>query len=518
MVRKRLFARPILVGGLGVTASLGLLGGLHDLLADGTLVASLIAASTGIWWWRRQPSSAAAPEVKPVIAVERNTVEAAIAALAPAISALQTELHTLTPDTATAIAAGLEQRRQALVTALDRTVLQLAIVGDARSGKSSLYEHLSSVAQSESDPTLSLTEVSLPPSDDDSNGAITQQVLQYDAVLYLVTEDLTDSALNDIKSLTIAGQRVLVCLNKQDNFLPRDRAVVLEQIQSRLQSLPQPVDSVAIAAAPRPIKVRTYDAEGQAAERIETPLASVSAVTNQVTQWLQADVAHLVAQTVMRQVHQLRREIQGELNRARHQQALPLVEQLQWTAAATAFASPVPSLDMLAAIAINGQLVMDLGRVYQQPLALDQAKAIATELAKIVVKLGIVEVSSQLLTTALKSHAATFVVGGGVQGFSAAYLTRLCGESLMAYFEERALSGQAETAISVETISDKLQTFLPRTQRTEFLQSLIQQGRQRLTPKPAAIAAANSPELHLDAADLTTAVAHAEPVSARDSG
>lgn len=517
MVRKRLFARPILVGGLGVTASLGLLGGLHDLLADGTLLASLIAAGTGIWWWRRQPSTTATPEIKPVIAVERETVEAAIAALTPTISALQTELTTLTPDTAAAIAAGLEQRRQALVTALDRTVLQLAIVGDARSGKSSLHEHLKLVAQPESDPTLSLTEVPLTPSDNDDRATV-QQVLQYDAVLYLVTEDLTDSALNDIKSLTIAGQRVLVCLNKQDNFLPRDRAVVLEQIQSRLQTLPQPVDSVAIAAAPRPIKVRTYDAEGQADERIETPLASVSAVTDQVTQWLQADVAHLVAQTVMRQVHHLRREIQGELNRARHQQALPLVEQLQWTAAATAFASPVPSLDMLAAIAINGQLVMDLGRVYQQPLALDQAKAIATELAKVVVKLGIVEVSSQLLTTALKSHAATFVVGGGVQAFSAAYLTRLCGESLMAYFEERALSGQAETAVSVDAIGNQLQTLLPRTQRTEFLQSLIQQGIHKLTPKPAAIAAANAPELHLDAADLTTVVAHAEPVSARDSG
>ncbi|MEM6716436.1 MAG: YcjF family protein, partial [Cyanobacteria bacterium P01_C01_bin.147] len=212
--------------------------------------------------------------------------------------------------------------------------------------------------------------------------------------------------------------------------------------------------------------------------------------------------------------HQLRRDIQTELNQARHRQALPVVEQLQWAAAGTAFASPVPSLDLLAAIAINGQLVMDLGKVYQQPLALDQAKTIASELAAIVVKLGVVELSTQLLTTALKSHAATFVVGGSVQAFSAAYLTRLSGESLMAYFEERALSGQAATAVSVDAIGQKLQALMPSTQRTEFLQTLISQGVQKLSPQATPIlASGESAPLNLSTNATTAVSVQAEPIS-----
>jgi hypothetical protein len=169
---------------------------------------------------------------------------------------------------------------------------------------------------------------------------------------------------------------------------------------------------------------------------------------------------------------------------------------------------------LLAAIAINGQLVMDLGKIYHQPLALDQAKTIASELAAVVVKLGVVELSSQLLTTALKSHAATFVVGGSVQAFSAAYLTRLSGESLMAYFEERALSGQAETALSVDAIGRKLQALLPTTQRTEFLQALINQGIQKLKPpsSPALAPGATAP-LELAPAPAKTVTAHADPLS-----
>jgi hypothetical protein len=370
--------------------------------------------------------------------------------------------------------------------------LQVAIAGCSRSGKSTLQQQLTpltTTAQAEDAealacPPLALTEVALT-AETPHPDVMYDLLQQQDAVIYLVTEDLTDSNWTDLQTLAAAGQRVLLGLNKQDLFLPADRAAILEQINRRLQALPQPVAAVAIATAPKPIKVRTHAPDGQVTERLEPQTADIAPITSALNTWLEAEVPHLVAQTVMRQTDQLRRDIQTALNQVRRQQALPLVEQLQWTAAATAFASPVPSLDLLATIAINGQLVMDLGRVYQQPLALDQAKTIASELAKIVVKLGIVEVSSQLLTTALKSHAATYVVGGGVQAFSAAYLTRLSGESLMAYFEDRALSGQAEKAVSAEAIGQKLQTLLPRTQRAEFLQTLVKQGVQKLTPGAA---------------------------------
>ena len=157
---------------------------------------------------------------------------------------------------------------------------------------------------------------------------------------------------------------------------------------------------------------------------------------------------------------------------------------------------------------------MDLGKVYQQPLALDQAKTIASELAAIVVKLGVVELSTQLLTTALKSHAATFVVGGSVQAFSAAYLTRLSGESLMAYFEERALSGQAATAVSVDAIGQKLQALMPSTQRTEFLQTLISQSVQKLSPQATPIlASGESAPLNLSTNATTAVSVQAEPIS-----
>lgn len=478
MIPKLLSKRPVLVGGLGLAASLSLLGGLQPLFLDDSALVSLLAVSAGVWWWRRQDPPAESTELKPVTPVGREAVEAALASLETDLLTLNATLDETNSSVTEANITMLASRRQALLEELDRSTLRVAIAGASRSGKSTLAQRIQSTLPK---AELALTEMAFTAAT--SHQEVMATLAQHqDVVVYLVTEDLTESILTDLAALTTAGQRVLLTLSKQDNYLPDDCATVLERIKVRLRGLSQLVEVAAIAAAPNPIKVRTHSDDGQITERLEVQRPDVEAVTKAIKTWLTEDRVHLTTQTVMRQTQQLRRDIQLALNAVRREQALPVVEQLQWTAAATAFASPVPSLDLLAAIAINGQLVMDLGRIYQQPLALDQAKTIASELAAIVARLGLVEVSTQLLTTALKSHAATFVVGGSVQAFSAAYLTRLCGESLMTYFEDRALSGQAETALSVEAIGQKLQAVLPTTQRTEFLQNLVKQGINKFKP------------------------------------
>ncbi|MGF1460211.1 MAG: DUF697 domain-containing protein [Leptolyngbyaceae cyanobacterium] len=511
MVRKLLLERPILVGGLGLAASFGLLGGLHDVLADGTTLASLIAAGTGMWWWRRQATPADVPDLKPAAPHDRAQVEAAIAALKPTLATLQQEFEALETNSLDVTVQALEVRRQALLTELDRTTLTVAIVGQARTGKSALQRVLHDTTEALT-ASLTLTEVQL--TDLVAQPTLLAELQHQDGVVYLVAEDLTESALKDLTTLVGINQRVIVALTKCDNYLPDDRTTILENIRARLRTLPQAVEGVAIASAPKPIKVRTYEATGQVCDRLETPVPEVAALAKQLAQWQQQETAHLVTQTVMRQVQQLRTDIYTQLNLVRRQRALPLVEQLQWAAAATAFASPVPSLDLLATIAINGQLVMDLGRVYHQPLALDHAKAIAAELAKVVVKLGLVEVSTQLLTTALKSHLATFVVGGSVQGLSAAYLTRLSGESLMAYFEERSRLGQTEATISVEAIGQKLRSLVPATQRTEFLQTLINQGMPKFSAQhQPTLAPGHTPTVKVPSEPVTPVIVQAATVS-----
>jgi uncharacterized protein (DUF697 family) len=150
------------------------------------------------------------------------------------------------------------------------------------------------------------------------------------------------------------------------------------------------------------------------------------------------------------------------------------VENYQWLSAATAFANPVPAIDLVATAAINGQMILDLGEIYQQKLSLSQAQTLASILGKLMLQLGLVEFSSQAIASLLKSHFITYVAGGTVQGISAAYLTRLAGLSLIEYFQEE-ITLPDSNAENWAGLRDKLQQVFGQNQRLDWLQNFIKQ-------------------------------------------
>ncbi|HBY75733.1 MAG TPA: hypothetical protein DEG47_01695, partial [Cyanobacteria bacterium UBA11148] len=175
-------------------------------------------------------------------------------------------------------------------------------------------------------------------------------------------------------------------------------------------------------------------------------------------------------------------EAKTVLNKARSDRALPIIEQYQWIAAATAFANPVPALDLLATAAISSQLVIELGEIYQQKFSLPQAQSSAKTLGSLILKLGLVELSTQTIGSILKSNAFTYVAGGVVQGVSAAYLTRLAGLSLIEYFQDQEIDKNTATdqPLNFERLTEKLQKVFQQNQRTALLQTFVQQALGRL--------------------------------------
>ena len=86
-------------------------------------------------------------------------------------------------------------------------------------------------------------------------------------------------------------------------------------------------------------------------------------------------------------------------------------------------------------------------------------------------KLGIVEVSSQAVTHLLKTNAVTFVAGGVIQGVSGAYLTRLCGLSLVEYYETNQNNGEG---FNLNAVKEKIQTIFQQTKENNLLTNFVQ--------------------------------------------
>ena len=501
-----LLKRPLLVGGLGLSATLALLGSTHINPLDSSTLLSALALGSGLWWWRRGDSSRTSPPTAPrPIAppvVDRSRVKAELAALAALVETLAEESAMASTALPEAINR-YRQEHQALGTEVNRQTIQVAIAGDPRTGKTTLLELLTAPgteAKAKANP-LSFAEVTLAPT------AAPPDWLGYDGVVLVTDGDITDSALTLLRERVMAGQGAVLVFNKKDHYDPTDQQTILAQLQQQMASLPVPVPVVSTAAAPRPIKVRRHQADGTVIEMMETPDPAIAALHTTLAAALVAERPTLVAATVLRRAQALRQQVQTDLNRLRRDRAMPLIDQLQWVAGAAAFANPVPTLDLLATVAINGQLIMDLGKLYGFNLSLDEAKTAAGTLASLTVKLGLVELSTQVLTAVLKSHFATYLAGGLVQGLSAAYLTRMAGLSLVEYFEQAALVGTPATALSWAAIAQRLQSTIQQNRQLSLLQTLTRQGIDILKPAPAQLPASTAPAL-----DLATEPATVEAV------
>lgn len=504
--------RPILVGGLGLSFGLLALNGLQHSLGeiDGSLVLGAIAVGSGVWWLRKlRPQSSVELKI-PTRPVTPADLQQAFQQAESRIAALQAELAgtvKLTEDAAESSAESepspqpdfpqvqaLRQQLAALKESCDRTSLQITVAGNTLTGKTGLIQHCTDLINS-SDSTASATWLELD-SNIYTNLADLQQLTiepllqSSDLTVVVVDSDLTDSDFQRIRQLLALRHRIVLAFNKQDQYTPSDRTRVLQQIQARLQDLVAHSDIIGTAADPRPIKVKRHQEDGQIEESLEQPEPVMQPLVEQLQQIVQQDQQSLVYGTVWRQAQALQRVAQQQINALRRDRAMPILEQYQWVSAGAAFANPLPSLDLLATAAVSTQMIVEVGQIYGQRFSLAQAKAIATTLATQTVKLGLVELSTNMLMgLVLKGHALTYVAGGMIQGLSAAYLTRLAGLSLIEFFEEQSLNAAAQSEASmpsVEQITQKLQATFQQMQQGAWVQALVQKGIQRLTTVDAA--------------------------------
>lgn len=474
--------RPILVGGVGLSFALWLLQSLHhsvEQVGEFGVLSAIALFSCLLLFQRRAKDTQMQQERSPL---NRVKVEKALVEAEGVISQLETEA-----ENHEAISSGLRQKVAQLTVELDRQEIYLAVTGGKAVGKTTLIQVLESNWVDQIQPRMCLRETpALFTKDADLTAQTTvAEAIASDLVLFVTNGDLTEPEFQTLQQLVAANQRTLLVFNKQDQYLPDERATVLYSLRQRMQSLLGAEDVVAIAASPVQVKVRQHQADGSVQEWIEQKAPDTKQLTEKLAQTVAQSGQQLVWATTLRAAMALKAEAKTVLNQKRRDRAVPLIEQYQWIAGGAAFANPVPALDLLATAAINAQLVTELGAIYQQKFSRKQAQTLAGTMGSLMLKLGLLELTTQTIGNVLKSNAITFVAGGAVQGVSAAYLTRLAGMSLIEYFQEQDISTTPEVGspLNFDKLGQTLQRVFQQNQRAAFLQSFVKQSVERLLPK-----------------------------------
>lgn len=465
--------RPILVGGLGLSFSLWMLNSWHDSIVQvgefGLL--SALAVGGGLWLFKKNLPQLG-EQLNDIVA-DRASVEKAIAQTEVIINQLAQEA------TDHPYLAILREKLAQLPLELNRKEIAVAVTGGKYVGKSTIIRVLEN-AQILPEISWYFNEtVPLFSAVGENSDQLTLSAMQKsDFVLFLTNGDLTDSEFQVLQQLKAVKQATLLVFNKQDQYQPDERATILQSLKQRVG-----LNVVATAASPVPVKVRKHENDGSFQEWMEQPAPDVQQLTQQLGEVLAKQGEQLVCHTTNRKVLLLKAEAKNCLNGVRRDRSTPIIEQYQWIAAAAAFANPLPALDILATAAINGQMVMDLGNIYQQKISLEQAQQVAGTMGSLMLKLGLVELSTKAVTGILKTNLATFIAGGMVEGVSAAYLTRVAGLSLVEYFEQQEIALESGNTLNLDKLRQVLETVFQQNQKLAVLEAFVKQGVKRLLPE-----------------------------------
>lgn len=472
--------RPILVGGLGLSFSLWMLDSWHDSIVQvGELgILTALAVGGGLWLLRKN---------QPPLGEQSWDILVDPKAVVQSIAQTNVIINQIAQESADHPSLAILRKNLAkLPLELARKEITVAVTGGKSVGKSTIIKVLKNTSVF---PEMSLhfteTAALFSALGENSDVVTLSEIQKSDVVLFLTNGDLTDSEFQVWEQLKTAKQPTFLVFNKQDQYQPSERATVLQSLKQRLG-----VNVVGTAACPVAVKVRKHQEDGSLQEWIEQPTPDIQQLTQQL-ELIGQQGEQLVCNTTHRQVLLLKSQAKNCLNGLRRDRSVPVIEQYQWIAAAANFANPVPGLDLLATAAINAQMVIDLGNIYQQKISWEQGQQIARTMGSLMLKLGLVELSTKAVTGILKTNVATFVAGGMVEGVSAAYLTRVAGLSLIEYFQEQEIALESGDALNLEKLRQVLPTVFQQNQKMAILEAFVKQGVKRLLPevKPAEVVA-----------------------------
>ncbi|MEM1366942.1 MAG: DUF697 domain-containing protein [Cyanobacteria bacterium P01_H01_bin.15] len=419
---------------------------------NGWSVVALGSVGGWLWWRRRQPVA-----IKPISLVSSAQVKAQVALL-------EAELEQLAHENPSFDVAAIQTVIAEIPVYTQRQTLKIALLGGKQSGKTSLLSLLSvQFAQ------YRFIEIATP-SD--------KRLLDVDLVLWTAAGDLTASQQSELIELVQARHRIVLVFNKQDRYVPEERIEILDQLRQHVASFNSDLvaQPVAISTQPNPMTVRRHQSDGTVEETLEPQAPEIRQLTTDIEKLLARESTALVWNTLSRQITQFRQQVRQGLNAVRRDQALPIIEQYQCLVGVAAFANPVATLDLLAAATINTQMLADLGNLYHHKFSANQAEVAAKSMGALLIKLGLVELSSQAIATVLKTNAVTYAAGGLLQGVTAAYWTRLVGISLIDYFE---VADPEQTEINWTQFGQQLQAVFQKTQAAGLLNRLAVQMSSR---------------------------------------
>ena len=437
-------------------------------------IALIIAAFLYYFYLTRKKTKPSAPAIDPL---EVSNPEDFIAAI-------KKQIDLVADGTAK---QALIENLQAIENNLDRRELKVVVFGTGSAGKTSLVNALVGEMVGDVAATMGTTEIGQTyalnlkgiqreiliadtPGINDPGIAGTQReelarklATEADLLLFVIDNDLRESEYKPLKALSEIGKRSLLVFNKIDLYAAEDIPEILSQLSEKVTNFIPAQDVIAIAANPQEVKLESGD--------LVKPDPEIMPLIKRLAAVLRAEGEDLIADNILLQSQRLGEEARQLIDLQRKQQADKIIDRYQWISGGVMAVTPIPLIDMLVTAIINAQMVIEIGKVYDCDLNGERAKELALSLGQTLLKLGVIKGVKELLLdrVLIRLNVAAYVAGKAIDAVSAAYLTRIAGNSFTEYFSKDQNWGDGG-------ISEVVDRQFKLSSKDEFVKAFIQEA------------------------------------------
>jgi len=231
---------------------------------------------------------------------------------------------------------------------------------------------------------------------------LNSKIFQNDVVLYHLTPPLSAKSLLWLNKIPKDIRLWLMTSSPNNNFEKEQLQELKSEIPSQLKQKVLDIDLRNIFISNIPLAFR------------------IISLTPKIT----------IETTKKRLLRELHSKWQAEIEVIRRIRLKEIQKKNQIIVAASVFASPVPSIDVLSMTVLNALMINEIKSIWGCTWSPEILEKISKEILKTAITQGVVEWSGQTLLGISKFHGPNWLVAGSFQAVSAAYLTRVVSRSL----------------------------------------------------------------------------------------
>ncbi|WP_269622854.1 YcjF family protein [Prochlorococcus marinus] len=249
-----------------------------------------------------------------------------------------------------------------------------------------------------------------------------------DLILFVVDSDLRAGEMELITKLSKIGKKLFLILNKCDLRGAREEEKLIGLLKDHCTGLMDPADIVPVVASPQSIPI--------VGSRPLQPKPEINKLIKRMAFVLHEEGEELIADNILLQCRNLGLSGRKLLDNQRLRESKRSIERYAWISTGVVFITPLPGIDLLGTAVVNGRMVMEISKIYGVNLNRERAKDLAMSVGQTIAGLGIIKGGLSIISNSLTLNLPTYLIGRTIQSVTAAWLTKVAGESFITYFQQ----------------------------------------------------------------------------------